>query len=63
MRTHEFLGGGLTVSSSKYIPEGQFVEHEFPMFDCLLQNGKFSSEIAMTLYYAYPLHPDSGAEW
>ena len=46
-----------------YIPPGQFVEHEFPMPSCLLQNGKFSGEIVMTLCYAPPLDPNSGEEY
>lgn len=46
-----------------YIPEGQFVVHEFPMPACLLQHGKFVGEIVMTLCYAPPLDPDSGAEY
>jgi hypothetical protein len=46
-----------------FIPEGQFVEHEFPMPACLLQNGKFAGEIVITLCYAPPLDPESGAEY
>jgi subtilisin family serine protease len=46
-----------------FIPEGQFVEHEFPMPACLLENGKFSGEIVITLCYAPPLDPESGAEY
>jgi hypothetical protein len=46
-----------------YIPAGQFVEHEFPMPASLLQNGKFSGEIVVTLCYAPPLDPNSGEEY
>ena len=46
-----------------FVPEGQFVAHEFPMPACLLQNGRFCGEIVMTLCYAPPLDADSGAEY
>lgn len=46
-----------------HIPSGQYVEHEFPMPACLMQNGKFCGEIIITLCYAPPLDPDSGAEY
>jgi hypothetical protein len=46
-----------------YIPNGQFVAHEFPMPDCLIQGGRFSGEIVMTLCYAPPLDPSGGAEY
>ena len=46
-----------------YIPQGQIVEHEFAMPDCLMHNGKFSGEIVITLCYAPPLDPESGEEY
>jgi len=46
-----------------FIPEGQFVAHEFPMPGCLLQSGRFCGEIVMTLCYAPPLDANSGAEY
>lgn len=46
-----------------FIPRGQFVEHEFPMPDCLMEGGKFSGEVVVTLCYAPPLDAASGAEY
>lgn len=45
------------------IPNGEYVEHEFPMPECLLQGDKFCGEITITLCYAPPLSPENGAEY
>ena len=46
-----------------HIPKGQYIEHEFPMPDCLLEGGKFVGEVVITLCYEPPLDEDCGAEY
>lgn len=55
---HEF-----TTWHRVYVPNGKTVQHEFPMPECLLENGKFRGEIVVTACYAPMLDSKNGAEY